>query len=134
MITEPVCLDPVSERRIHLSKWSSRFWAWLVDIILVILFLNTVCGIFEPFWRLPLLWDYEHREVVAIGFETVFFILYRTVMEGVRGQSIGKMMNLNEVNRDGSEIHYGTSAIKAIGKAFLLPLDCRFGWLAMPNT
>lgn len=135
MAPEPICISPVPERTLHLAKWSARFWAWLVDVILVILFLNIVRGIFEPFWKLPLLWDYGHWEIFAIGFETVFFFLYWTVMEGFRGQSIGKMvMNLKIVNRDGTKIHYGTAAIESIGKAFLLPLDCVIGWLAMPNT
>jgi uncharacterized RDD family membrane protein YckC len=135
MAPEPICISPVPERTLHLAKWSARFWAWLVDVILVILFLNIVRGIFEPFWRLPLLWDYGHWEIFAIGFETVFFFLYWTVMEGFRGQSIGKMvMNLKVVNRDGTKIHYSTAAIESIGKAFLLPFDCLIGWLAMPNT
>jgi len=132
---EPICISPVPERTFHLAKWSARFWAWLVDIILVILFLNIVRGIFEPFWRLPLLWDVGHWEIFAIGFETIFFFLYWTVMEGFRGQSIGKMvMNLKVVNRDGTKIHYGTAALESVGKAFILPLDCLIGWLAMPNT
>jgi uncharacterized RDD family membrane protein YckC len=135
MAPEPICICPVPERTLHLAKWSARFWAWLVDIILVILFLNIVRGIFEPFWKLPLLWDYGHWEIFAIGFETIFFFLYWTVMEGFRGQSIGKMvMNLKVVNRDGTKIHYGTASVESIGKAFLLPLDCLIGWLAMPNT
>jgi uncharacterized RDD family membrane protein YckC len=133
--TEPVHIRPVPEKTLYLAKWSARFWAWLVDIILIILFLNIVRGIFEPFWRLPLLWDYRNWEIFAIGFETIFFFAYWTVMEGFRGQSIGKMvMNLKVVNRDGTKIHYGTAAIESIGKAFLLPLDCLIGWLAMPNT
>jgi uncharacterized RDD family membrane protein YckC len=135
IITEPLSISPVPERTLHLAKWSSRFWAWLVDVILVILFLNIVRGIFEPFWRLPLLWDYGHWEIFAIGFETIFFFLYWTVMEGFRGQSIGKMvMNLKVVDREGTKIHYGTAAIESMGKAFLLPLDCLIGWFAMPNT
>ena len=135
MVPEPVCISPVPERTLHLGKWSARFWAWLVDIILIILFLNIVRGIFEPFWKLPLLWDYGKWEIFAIGFETIFFFLYWTVMEGFRGQSIGKMvMNLKVVNRDGTKIHYGTAAIESVGKAFLLPLDCLIGWLAMPDT
>jgi uncharacterized RDD family membrane protein YckC len=135
MVPEPVCISPVPERTLHLAKWSNRFWAWLVDVILVILFLNIVRGIFEPFWKLPLLWDYMHWEIFAIGFETIFFFLYWTVMEGFRGQSIGKMvMNLKVVNRDGTKIRYGTAALESVGKAFLLPLDCLIGWLAMPNT
>jgi uncharacterized RDD family membrane protein YckC len=135
MAPEQILISPVPEKTLHLAKWSARFWAWLVDIILIILFLNIVRGIFEPIWKLPLLWDYGNWELFAIGFETIFFFLYWTVMEGFRGQSIGKMvMNLKVVNRDGTKIHYGTAAIESIGKAFLLPLDCLIGWFAMPNT
>ncbi len=135
MAPEPICIIQVPERTLHLAKWSARFWAWLVDVILIILFLNIVRGIFEPFWRLPLLWDYRHWEIFAICFETIFFFLYWTVMEGFRGQSIGKMvMNLRVVNRDGTKINYATAAIESVGKAFLLPLDCLIAWFAMPNT
>jgi uncharacterized RDD family membrane protein YckC len=134
---EPVCISPVPARTLHLAKWSSRFWAWLVDIIIVILFLNIVRGILDPFWKLPLLWDYGHWEIVAVGFETIFFFLYWTVMEGWggRGQSIGKMvMNLKVVNRDGTKISYRAAALESFGKAFLLPFDCLIGWFAMPDT
>jgi uncharacterized RDD family membrane protein YckC len=56
-------------------------------------------------------------------------------MEGFRGQSVGKMvMNLKVVNRDGTRINYPTAALESFGKAFLLPLDCLIGWLAMPGT
>jgi uncharacterized RDD family membrane protein YckC len=135
--SEPVCISPAPEKTLYLAKWSARFWAWLVDIIVVILFLNIVRGIFDPFWKLPLLWDYGHWEILAIGFEAIFFFLYWTVMEGFdgRGQSIGKMvMNLKVVNRDGSKISYRTAAIESFGKAFLLPFDCLIGWFAMPGT
>lgn len=135
--SEPVCICPVPEKTLYLAKWSGRFWAWLIDIIIVILFLNIVRGVLDPFWKLPLLWDYGHWEIVAVGFEAIFFFLYWTVMEGFdgRGQSIGKMvMNLKVVNRDGSKISYRNAAIESFGKAFLLPFDCLIGWLAMPNT
>jgi uncharacterized RDD family membrane protein YckC len=131
----PDPLHTVPERTLYLGKWSTRFWAWLIDFILVILFLNIVRGVFDPFWKLPLLWDVGHWEIFAIGFETIFFFAYWTVMEGFRGQSIGKMvMNLRVVNRDGTKISYTTAAIESIGKAFLLPLDCLIGWLGMPAT
>jgi uncharacterized RDD family membrane protein YckC len=135
----PDTVHGTSEKTLYLGKWSTRFWAWLIDIILVILFLNIVRGIFEPFWKLPLLWDVAHWEFVSFWFETVFFFAYWTVMEGYRGQSIGKMvMNLRVVSRDGSKINYITAAIESFGKAFffpfLLPLDCLIGWLGMPGT
>jgi len=138
-VPEPVpvrnSIPKSSDKTLYLGKWSSRFWAWLIDFILVILFLNIVRGIFDPFWKLPLLWDFRNWEFFALWFETIFFFAYWTVMEGVRGQSIGKMvMNLRVVNRDGTKINYTTAAIESIGKAFLLPLDCLIGWLGMPGS
>ena len=135
MIPESFLIKPVPEKTIYLARWSARFWAFLIDFILFILFLNIIRGIFDPFWKLPLLWDYRNWEVVALGVESLFFFAYWTVMEGYRGQSIGKMvMNLKVVNRDGTKIDYPTAAIESFGKAFLLPLDCLIGWLAMPGT
>ena len=138
-VQEPVPVpDPVHnapERTLHLGKWSTRFWAWLIDFILVILFLNIVRGIFAPFWIIPFYIDFQRWEPFEFGFQTFFFFAYWTVMEGFRGQSIGKMvMNLRVVNRDGTKISYTTAAIESIGKAFLLPLDCLIGWLGMPAT
>jgi len=73
------------EKTLYLGTWGIRFWAWLIDFILVILFLNIVRGIFEPFWRLPLLWDFRNWEFFALWFETFFFFAYWTVMEGFPG-------------------------------------------------
>ncbi len=138
-VQEPVPVpDPVHnapERTLYLGKWSTRFWAWLIDFILVILFLNIVRGIFEPFWIIPLYLDFQRWEPFEFGFQTFFFFAYWTVMEGFRGQSIGKMvMNLRVVNRDGTKINYTTAAIESFGKAFLLPLDCLIGWFGMPAS
>lgn len=131
----PDQVPAVPEKTLYLGTWSRRFFAWLIDFILVILFLNIVRGIFEPFWKLPLLWDFRHWEFFALWFETFFFFAYWTLMEGFRGQSIGKMvMNLRVVSRDGTRIHYSAAAIESFGKAFLLPLDCLIGWLGMPGT
>jgi uncharacterized RDD family membrane protein YckC len=140
---EPVSIRTVPEKTIYLARWSSRFWAWLIDIIFIVLFLNIVRGVFMTFLNLPHLWDFANIDLIAIGVESVFFFAYWTVLEGFRGQSIGKMvMNLKVVNRDGSRIHYLTAAIESLPKAFLnfpfilviLPLDCLIGWLAMPGS
>ncbi len=124
-------------KTLYLAKWSTRLWAWLIDIILVILFLNIVRGILEPFWTLPLIWDYPHWGIFEIGIETLIFFLYWTICESYKGQSIGKMvMNIRVVNRDGTKIQWGTAAVESLGKAFMpiLFLDCLIGWLAMPHT
>lgn len=136
-VQEPVGVSQEPEKTLYLAKWSARFWAWLIDFIIILLFLNIVRGIVDPFWKIPLLWDWHHWEILEITFQTLFFFLYWTVMEGFdgRGQSIGKMvMNIKVVNRDGSKISYRTAAIESFGKAFLLPFDCLIGWFAMPGT
>jgi uncharacterized RDD family membrane protein YckC len=122
---------------LFLAKWTTRFWAWLIDFCMVILFLNIVRGVFAPFLAIPFYLDINHWEPFEFGFQTLFFFAYWTVMEGFqgRGQSIGKMvMNLKVVNRDGTKIHYKAAAIESFGKAFFLPIDCLIGWFGMPNT
>jgi uncharacterized RDD family membrane protein YckC len=137
MISEPFVIKPVPEKTIYLAKWSARFWAFLIDIILFVLFLNIVREMFQPILKLPLLWDYQHWGFFTLGFEFIFLFAYWTVMEGYRGQSIGKMvMNLKVVSRDGTKINYPTAAIESFGKSFppILFFDCLIGWLAMPGT
>src|SRR5512145_3116154 len=113
-MSEPVCISPVPEKTLYLAKWSTRFWAWLVDVILIILFWDIVIGIFAQIWVLFPLWDLWHWNFFAFAFETILIFLYWTVLEGFegRGQSIGKMvMNSRVVNRNGSKINYTTAAI-----------------------
>ncbi len=140
---EPVSIKPVPDKTIYLARWSSRFGAWLIDIIFIILFLNIVRGLFLNVLKLPHIWEVADVDLIAIGIESVFFFAYWIVLEGFRGQSIGKMvMNLKVVNRDGSRISYLTAAIESLPKAFLnfplifiiLPLDCLIGWVAMPGS
>ncbi len=129
--------EPVPANTLYLAKWSARFWAWLIDFILIILFLNIVRGILQPISPINPLWDYKHWDLFEIGFQTLFFYLYWTIAEGYGGQSIGKMvMNLKVVNRDGSKLKYEVAAVESLGKAFLpvLILDCLIGWFAMPGS
>lgn len=134
---EPSRISDESGQTLYLAKWTTRFWAWLIDFCMIILFLNIVRGVAAPYWEIPLYVDIRHWDLFEFGFQTLFFFLYWTIMEGFqgRGQSIGKMvMNLKVVSRDGTRINYKEAAIESSGKAFILPLDCLIGWLGMPNT
>lgn len=136
-VEEPIQIRQDTGKTLYLAKWLTRFWAWLIDIILILLFLNIVRGVVEPFWVLPFLLDYSHWDLFSIGFQTVFFFLYWTISEGIKGQSIGKMvMNIRVVNRDGTRAHWGAVAVESVGKAFLpvLVLDCLIGWLGMSGS
>ena len=133
MTAEPFFIKTDPEKTMYLARWSARFWAFLIDIILFILFLNIIRDIFNPIWKLPLLWDYQHWGSLSFGFEFIFLFAYWTIMEGYHGQSIGKMiMNLKIVNRDGTKINYLTAAIESFPEAFLnFPLiSSFFRWTA----
>jgi uncharacterized RDD family membrane protein YckC len=139
MESEPFFIKPVPEKTIYLAKWSARFWAWIVDIILVLLFLEIVHGVLVIFWDVFPYWDVFHLNPLVLSIGTLIFFFYWTIMEGYqgRGQSIGKMvMNLRVVNRDGTRINYVTAAVESVGKSFfpILIFDCLIGWLGMPGT
>lgn len=83
-------------------------------------------------WHLTL----YSRQLVPISvlglllFQVLTF-LYWTLLEGYRGQSLGKMvLNLAVVGPKGERIGFKDSAIESFGKAFLLPLDLVAGAVA----
>ncbi len=114
---------------LHLAKWETRFWAWLIDILLIGALKSGVTGL------LGLVWDIQFMSLKGFGVQGVMMFAYWTLFEGYNGQSIGKMaMNLKVTGRNGEKIDYPMAALESAGKAFLLPLDCLIGWLAMPGT
>jgi uncharacterized RDD family membrane protein YckC len=111
------------------ASWGSRFWAWLIDIILVGIIWQMIAGTFIFMGNLG------NVHVVGAGSDALLMFIYWTVLDGYRGQSIGKMaLNLEVTDTNGQKIGYADAAIESFGKAFLLPLDCIIGWLAMPGS
>lgn len=118
-----------SERRLYLASWESRFWAWVIDVVVVGAVVTTV-GEVTPF--LPPLGG----DVFELGFNgsatAVALWAYWTLFEGSGGQSVGKMaLDLRVVDRRGDAVGVLQAGAQAFGKAFLLPIDCLVGWLAM---
>lgn len=104
-----------------LASWEDRFWAWLIDFILI-----------------GILW---HRIVVVLnmdvfGFDgallhSILMFIYWTVLESFRGQSLGKMaLNIAVTGTLGEDIGLIDAAVESFGKAFLLPIDCLISWIA----
>ncbi len=113
---------------LYIAKWESRFWAWLIDVILIGALYTGVAG----FFNFPKL-DFVKME--GFGAHSVLLFLYWTILEGYNGQSIGKMaLNLKVTDRTGGKIDFTKAALESFGKAFLLPLDCLIGWLAMSGS
>jgi uncharacterized RDD family membrane protein YckC len=126
-------------RVIRIASWWRRLGAWLIDIILVgILWdlLMSIAGLTGPFaifgFHGPL---FHHGFVNLESDDTIILFVYWTLMEGYRGQSLGKMaLNLKVTDTRGESIDFPKAAIESFGKAFLLPLDCLIGWIAIPGS
>ncbi len=104
---------------IRRASWRVRFWAWLIDVLLMSIlgYLIAIVLSLPPFGR------------AGIALQAGLIFLYWTVLESYRGQSLGKMvLNLVVVGPMGERIGFRDAVIESFGKAFLLPLDCLAGW------
>ena len=110
---------------IRRASWKDRIWAWLIDLLLMSILGYLIAIVLSlPF--------FGHDEVLL---QAAMMFLYWTILEGYRGQSIGKMvLSLVVVGPVGERIGFRDAAIESFGKAFLLPLDCLAGWLLMRGS
>ena len=118
------------EVRLALAGWGERFVAWLIDVIILGVFLAWLS------WPGFMLTPYVPRWVpfIDMGSRNIIYLLYWTLMEGICGQSIGKMvMKIKVTKLNGEPIDVGRALIESIGKAFLLPIDCIIGWIAFSD-
>jgi uncharacterized RDD family membrane protein YckC len=104
---------------IVLSSWEDRFWAWLIDVLLV-----------SIYWqRVPIILKIDALSLSGALQLASFLFIYWTALEGYRGQSFGKMLFKIAVTGPlGEHIWFRDAAIESFGKAFLLPLDCLACW------
>lgn len=122
-------------REIRIASWERRLGAWLIDMILVGITWDLLVGIAGPlnvfgFWP-------QQASLFHLGGpdDAIVLFVYWTLMEGYRGQSIGKMaLNLRVTDKRGEKIDLAKATIESFGKAFLLPIDCLIGWIAMPGS
>ena len=104
---------------IVLSSWEDRFWAWLIDVLLMGILWHRILTVLK---------------IDAFGLSGVFLLaallfIYWTVLEGYRGQSLGKMLfNIVVTGPLGESFRFRDAALESFGKAFLVPLDCVACW------
>ena len=107
------------------ASWRDRFWAWLIDVLLI-----SILGS-----RILVVLNMNTTDPSSFGLLATLLFIYWTALEGYRGQSLGKMlMNIAVVGPVGEKISFQDSAIESFGKAFLLPLDCLIGWIAFRGS
>ena len=104
---------------ISMASWDDRFWAWLIDVLLMSILWQRILTAGE-------ISAFRPEGMALLGF--ILFV-YWTALEGYRGQSLGKMLlNIVVTGPMGESIRFRDAAVEAFGKAFLLPLDCLLGW------
>ena len=133
----PKCGAPVEALSApKLAYWGDRFVAWLIDIVILGAAINSIRLFLWVGWP-TYVWPSGVLSWVPFfdfGFSNVVYFLYWVLMDGAYGQSIGKMiMRIKVTKVDGAKINMGQAAIEAVGKAFILPLDCLLGWILYPS-
>ena len=116
--------------KIVLAKWSDRFFAWLIDFIIISLISTGI--IFASFGSI----EYEFEDNIFwmensqyIPTSAIFFV-YWTILEYKTGQTIGKkILNLKSTNMNGKTPSLKGILISSFGKSFLLPFDVVLGWI-----
>ena len=113
-----------------LADWGERFVAWLIDIIILGAFLGWITWPGYVWMPLAPRWV----PFIDFGAKNVIHFLYWMAMEGIYGQSIGKMvMKIRLAQSNGGSTDIMHAAIQSVGKAFLLPIDCVVGWILYPT-
>ena len=123
---------------IVLAKWTDRFFAWLIDFIIITIGITLVSMLFFLLFLLL----FSNSFTGTIGHEQSFvqppdflvssivFFLYWFYFESTSGQSIGKrVLNIKTANLEGKTAKRKDIAIESFGKSFLLPFDIILGWI-----
>jgi uncharacterized RDD family membrane protein YckC len=121
------------DKEITLARWSTRFWAWLVDFIIVTVAIEIIFAIaYAPLAFNQGIQDNPALGAVRFAVQSLLFFAYWTYFESANrgGQSIGKkLLKIKTTDLAGNVPDIRYVAIQSFGKAFLLPIDVFFGWI-----
>jgi uncharacterized RDD family membrane protein YckC len=121
-------MDDHTSSKIILAKWKDRFFAWIVDFIIISAISTLI--IFTSFQLLGYeLEDFIMNDGTYVPTSIIFFS-YWTILEYKTGQTIGKkMFNLKITNIYGKKPNLREVIISSLGKSFILPIDVVLGWM-----
>jgi uncharacterized RDD family membrane protein YckC len=126
---------PSDKRRteLTLARWSTRFWAWLIDFIIVTSVFEVIFAIgYTPLAIVEGLSGSTPPWLggVRYAIQSLMFFAYWTYFESTSEQSIGKrLLKIKTTDLAGNMADARSVAIQSFGKAFLLPIDVFFGWI-----
>ena len=120
--------DNYGSSRITLAKWTDRFFAWLIDFIIIscistsIIFVafGTIGYDSKDFWI-------ENSQYIPTS---ILFFIYWVILEYKTGQTIGKkILGLKTTDVQGEKPTLKGILAGSFGKSFLLPFDILLGWI-----
>jgi uncharacterized RDD family membrane protein YckC len=120
--------DNYGSSKLILAKWIDRFFAWLIDFIIIscistsIIFVTfgTIDYDSEGFWI-------ENSQYIPTS---ILFFIYWVILEYKTGQTIGKkIFGLKTTDVQGEKPSLKGVILSSFGKSFLLPLDILLGWI-----
>ena len=119
-------IDNSESSKIILAKWKDRFFAWLVDFVIISLISSST------FFLSFLYLDYNFENFITNDGmyipTSVMFFSYWVILEYKTGQTIGKkMFNLKITNSQGEKPSLIGVVISSFGKSFILPVDMILG-------
>ena len=118
--------DNSKSSKIILAKWKDRFFAWLVDFVIISLISSST------FFLSFLYLDYNFENFITNDGmyipTSVMFFSYWIILEYKTGQTVGKkMFNLKITNSQGEKPSLIGIIISSFGKSFILPIDIILG-------
>jgi uncharacterized RDD family membrane protein YckC len=122
---------PNQQGEIVLARWSTRFWAWLVDFIILTVAIEIIFAIaYAPLAFNQGIQGNPVSGAVKYAVQSLLFFGYWLYFESTSGQSIGKkLLKIKTTDLAGNLADVRSVAIQSFGKAFLLPIDVFFGWI-----
>ncbi|HXV66025.1 MAG TPA: RDD family protein [Nitrosopumilaceae archaeon] len=124
--------SPKDPTEITIARWSDRFFAWLIDYVIIfgiaftIFFIIIGTANFEEIIR----GEFVYSRSFEFAPISIAFFAYWLILEYKTGQSIGKIaLHLKITNLKGESADFKSIVISSAGKAFLLPVDVFFGRL-----
>jgi len=124
--------SPKQPDQVTIARWSDRFFAWLIDIVIVWVGGLAVWSITIGVPNLEPIMEGNFEQSSSFGYpiQSIVFFLYWLILEYKTGQSIGKIaLHLKITNLRGEKADLKSIVISSFGKSFLLPIDLILGWI-----
>ncbi len=113
---------------ITIAKWSDRFFAWLIDFLIITIISTLIMFTFFGKIDFEINDKWVWTETTQYMQTSIIFFAYWIILEYKTGQSIGKkILNVKVTNLYGKLADLKGVILSSFGKTFLIPVDVVLG-------